>query len=83
MEKTIKWTCPECRAVNQWEMHTDPEAHYPSMVCDECGHDIEGCMCDRVFSAASLGRRGGLKTKEKYGKNHFKKMIKKRWKKSK
>lgn len=31
--------------------------------------------------AKELGRRGGLATKKKYGKEHFKKLIDKRWEK--
>ena len=29
--------------------------------------------------AKQLGARGGKKTLEKYGKNHFKEMVNKRW----
>lgn len=32
---------------------------------------------------ARLGREGGKTTKERYGKNHFKEMAKKRWEKVK
>jgi hypothetical protein len=31
-------------------------------------------------AAASLGKRGGVATKEKYGKAHFQKMAEARWK---
>lgn len=30
-------------------------------------------------AAVSLGRRGGIKTKKKYGKKYFKKLAEKRW----
>lgn len=33
--------------------------------------------------AKELGRRGGLATKKKYGKNHFKDLVNKRWEKEK
>lgn len=35
------------------------------------------------IAAASLGKRGGAATKEKYGKAHFQKMANARWEKGK
>ncbi len=44
----IQWECFYCGNINHIEMHSDPNAHYPSMVCDHCGEETEGCLCDSL-----------------------------------
>lgn len=42
----ITWQCPHCEAHNVTENHSDPEAHFVSMVCDFCDEETDGCFCD-------------------------------------
>lgn len=43
--KTFTWICPECGAENEVEMHTDLNAHFVSVICEECDYELEGCPC--------------------------------------
>lgn len=46
MEKDIRWTCPSCGHVQQEPMHSDPDAHFVSAVCQSCNYEAELCPCE-------------------------------------
>jgi len=88
MQKYITWTCANCKRKNQWEMH-EPDAHFPSMVCDHCGHEIEMCLCDLSSIPLNTFRTWGAQGGKKKGKSkvrgdseYYRKIAKRRKKKS-
>lgn len=71
MKKTIKWICQKCQKQNEIETHSDPAAHFVSMLCEYCGDEIEDCLCDWPNQAAqALGRLSAKIRREKYGHNN-------------
>ncbi len=84
MQKTIKWTCKKCGEKNEWEMHAPnacPAAHFPSMICEHCGDEIEGCLCYQPNPhAQALGKLSAAAHKAKgHGSEYYKQLAKKRW----
>ena len=69
-QQYIRWTCLQCGFHNKWEMHK-PNACYVSMICENCGNEIEECLCQFQQAKSLLGRLGGQRTKTKYGKAHY------------
>lgn len=62
----IPFTCPSCGHRNYIEAHTDADAHFPSVACEECGNEVEDCPCDNLITetqriARLLGSSGGKK----------------------
>ncbi len=53
MPQYIFWLCTECSQYNYTENH-EGDAHFPSMICEECDNEIEGCLCDQVITTELL-----------------------------
>lgn len=61
MTKKIKWTCPNCKNVNEQETHTDPSAHFPAMICEQCEYEIEDCLCEHTNYNLKYFKKQGQK----------------------
>lgn len=56
--------CTICNHTSYTETHTDPDAHFPSLSCERCDRETEGCPCEDVITerqmmARQLGSAGG------------------------
>ena len=54
MSTPISWQCPHCLTYQTTENHSCPAAHYPSMICEHCGAETEGCLCDQAITLEDL-----------------------------
>ena len=98
-QQDLRWLCPRCRQYNQEPMHTDTEAHFVSMTCDNCDHETEDCACTwgEIVDAppgsasislyfAKIGSKGGKVTAQKHKDKKVewgRKGAEKQWKKKK
>ncbi len=84
------WICSNCGKENREPMHSDPLAHFVSMICQFCEKEEEGCACNtgRIIphsineSARQLGRLSAAARKLKgYSSEYYRQLANKRWKK--
>ena len=67
---TIDWICTNCDYDNCQFTHSDPEAHFASMICDNCEYEIDGCFCDYITIPirshySRMGKKSSLKLTKK------------------
>jgi len=78
----IEWQCPQCVNMQYTIMHSDPNACFVAMECEDCDFEDNTCYCSthdiitkEQMMARILGRAGG-KAPHKRPKNYFSKIAK-------